>query len=180
MQDAAAHHDAAAGGLPGGPVRHGAELSAGARPHDHVRRAMRLGHERFAEAELVEHREPVRGDVQEEPRIRVGRRGGLVDLDIPPDATEEERDGRTGDAASDDEGAWHGMLLGYGDTGLSLVESLYSRENTRRWLRRQDASARWSAPARSCGSSWRVPCSSRRRWRNGAVSTAPTCSARAC
>jgi hypothetical protein len=73
---------------------------------------MRLGHEPFAEAELVEHREAVRRDVQEEPGIRVGRRGRLEDLDVPPGTSEEEGDRRAGNAASDDEGAWHGMLLG--------------------------------------------------------------------
>ena len=66
---------------------------------------MTLGDEPLAQAELLEHGEPVRGDVEEEAGVAVGLVGGLEDLDIPSGALQEERGGRTGDAASDDEGA---------------------------------------------------------------------------
>ena len=111
VQDAAAHHDAAAFRVARGPVGHRAEALARARPHDHLGRAVPRGHEPIAQAQSVEHGQAVRGDVEEEARVGVGLCGGLEDLDVPSGTLEEERGGRTGDAASDDERAWHGMLL---------------------------------------------------------------------
>ena len=66
---------------------------------------MPLGDEPLAEPEPIEHREAVGRDVEEEAGVGVGLVGGLEDLDVPPGALQEQRGGRTGDAASDDEGA---------------------------------------------------------------------------